>query len=172
MNIFRRKLVIFSAAYILGGLRFSNALAQVYVEESQPQAAALGYKTDASGVDQSRYAKFSPGQSCGSCALYQGALGSYSGGCALFAGKQVMSNGWCSAYARAAGASSRPASRPLDPPPVAQAPESPKESPSLVDKATPQLQKNTGPNEQATKKCTRLGLSPGSDDYKLCVKSR
>ena len=92
------------------------------MEESQPQAAALGSKTDASRVDQSRYIKFSPGQSCSSCALYQGVPGSYAGGCALFAGKQVMSNGWCSAYARKVCAYTSSVSKPLDPPPVMQGP--------------------------------------------------
>ena len=40
------------------------------------------------------------GQSCASCALYQGKAGDASGGCPLFGAKQVAAKGWCSAWAK------------------------------------------------------------------------
>lgn len=73
------------------------------VDEKDPQAAALGYVSDASKVDKSKYPKYSDGQACSNCALYQGAAGSTQGGCPLFAGKQVPGKAWCSAYNKKVG---------------------------------------------------------------------
>ena len=70
------------------------------LSESDPTALALGYKANASTVDKTKYAQYAPGQSCSSCALYQGAAGSASGPCAIFAGKAVSAKGWCSSYAK------------------------------------------------------------------------
>lgn len=50
--------------------------AQAMVTESDPQAVALGYKTDASKVDNTKYPKYAAGQKCDNCALYQGKAGS------------------------------------------------------------------------------------------------
>ena len=78
-----------------------NAMAQgAMVAESDAQAAALGYKADASKVDKTKFPKFAAGQNCSSCALFQGKAGDKAGNCPLFAGKQVSSAGWCSAYAK------------------------------------------------------------------------
>jgi len=78
----------------------ATAHAQAMVAESDPAAAGLGYKADATKVDKAKYPKYAAGQTCGNCALYQGAAGSKAGGCPLFAGKQVAAAGWCSAYAK------------------------------------------------------------------------
>lgn len=172
LDITKRNFFFFSAA-MLSNINFVKfAYAQAFVEESQPQAAALGYKSDTSRVDQTRYAKFSPGQSCSSCALYQGAPGSNGGGCSLFAGKQVMSNGWCAAYARKAGVFV-PAAAPksIDAPQPLQTPAQSIEQQKPDVNPAPQLKDSSLPSNQAAKKCTRLGLTPGSDDYKLCIKS-
>ena len=74
--------------------------AQAMVADTDPQAVALGYKSDATKADKAKYPKYAAGQACNNCALYQGAAGSASGPCPLFAGKQVSSKGWCSAYAK------------------------------------------------------------------------
>lgn len=76
--------------------------AQAMVAESDPQATALGYKADATKVDKAKQPKYTAGQVCGNCALFQGAAGSAAGGCPLFAGKQVSAKAWCSAYAKKA----------------------------------------------------------------------
>lgn len=52
------------------------------VAETYPQAAALGYKADASKVDKAKFPEYAAGQVCDNCALYQGKAG-----CSLFAGK-------------------------------------------------------------------------------------
>ena len=70
------------------------------LSESDPTALALGYKANAATIDKAKYAQYAPGQSCSSCALYQGAAGSASGPCAIFAGKAVSAKGWCSSYAK------------------------------------------------------------------------
>ena len=80
----------------------ANVSAQDMVSESDPQAAGLGYKTDATKVDKSKQPKYAAGQVCGNCALYQGAAGSAAGQCPLFAGKQVSGKAWCSAWAKKA----------------------------------------------------------------------
>ena len=98
----RRQFMILSAAGA-ATLALNNAVqAQAMVAETDPQAAALGYKADASKVDKAKFAKYAPPQACANCALYQGKADAASGGCALFAGKQVSAKGWCSAYAKKA----------------------------------------------------------------------
>jgi hypothetical protein len=70
------------------------------VAETDPQAAALGYKADASKADKTKFPKYAAGQQCGNCALYQGKAADASGPCSIFAGKQVTAKGWCSAYTK------------------------------------------------------------------------
>lgn len=77
-----------------------QARAQAMVAESDAQAAALGYKADATKVDKSKQPKYAAGQVCTNCALFQGAASAAAGACPLFAGKQVAGKGWCSAWAK------------------------------------------------------------------------
>ena len=78
-----------------------NAMAQgAMVAESDAQAAALGYKADASKVDKAKFPKFATGQACHTCALFQGKAGAPAGGCPLFAGKQVSAKAWCNSWAK------------------------------------------------------------------------
>ncbi len=79
-----------------------QATAQAMVAETDPQAAGVGYKADASKVDKAKFPKYAAGQTCANCALYQGKAGSASGACGLFPGKQVAAKGWCSAWAKKA----------------------------------------------------------------------
>jgi hypothetical protein len=86
-----------------GMLAGSLAWAQgAMVAEGDAQAAALGYKADATKVDKTKFPKYAAGQQCGNCALYQGKPGAAAGACPLFAGKQVTAKGWCSAWAKKA----------------------------------------------------------------------
>ena len=72
------------------------------VQETEPQAVALGYKNDATKVDKAKYPKYAPGQQCANCALYQGKPTDAAAACPLFAGKQVAAKAWCSAWAKKA----------------------------------------------------------------------
>ena len=68
------------------------------VQETDSQAASLGYKADAAKVDKVKYPRFATGQQCSSCTLYQAKAGAQSGACSIFPGKQVAAKAWCSAY--------------------------------------------------------------------------
>ena len=96
----RRVFMMHSALACAATLLTAQAQAQSMVAETDPQAAALGYKADASKVDKTKQTKYAAGQACGNCALYQGAAGSAAGACPLFAGKQVSAKAWCSAWAK------------------------------------------------------------------------
>lgn len=87
----------------LGSAALASTQAQAQgamVAESDPQAAALGYKADATKVDKAKFPKFAAGQLCNNCALYQGKPTDAAAGCPIFAGKQVAGKGWCSAWAK------------------------------------------------------------------------
>ena len=99
----RRTFVIQSV--VSAGMLASTRLAQAadpLVQESDPQAVALGYKSDAAKADKAKYPKYAAGQQCSTCALYQGKPTDVSGPCPLFAGKQVAGKAWCSAWAKKA----------------------------------------------------------------------
>jgi hypothetical protein len=99
----RRQFMILSAAGACTLALNGQVQAQAMVAETDPQAAALGYKANATTVDKAKYPKYAAGQACSNCALYQGKAGSAAGGCSLFGAKQVAGPGWCSAYAKKAG---------------------------------------------------------------------
>lgn len=93
-------LTVVSAATALGAMSSAHGAASEKVSETDPQAQALGYKTDSTKVDKSKYPKFAAGQNCGSCQLYQGKAGEATGPCPLFPNKLVAAAGWCSAWAK------------------------------------------------------------------------
>ncbi|MFM0388401.1 high-potential iron-sulfur protein [Paraburkholderia dipogonis] len=72
------------------------------VQESDANAQALGYRTDANKVDRAKYPKFQAGQACANCQFFQGKAGDATAPCTIFAGKQVHATGWCSAYVKKA----------------------------------------------------------------------
>ncbi len=72
------------------------------VSETDPTAAALGYKADGTTVDKAKFPRYAAGEACGNCSLYQGKPTDAFGGCMMFSGKQVSSKGWCNAYNKTA----------------------------------------------------------------------
>lgn len=86
----------------LAAAPFTNALlsgtagAADLISESDPQAAALGYKADATKAEKRTDAT----ALCSNCNFYTGKAGETSGPCALFQGKLVAANGWCTAWAK------------------------------------------------------------------------
>lgn len=68
------------------------------LKESDPEAVALDYVSDARRVDAKRQPKFRPGQTCANCGLFVPQAGSPLGGCQLFYGKDVAAIGWCNAW--------------------------------------------------------------------------
>jgi High potential iron-sulfur protein len=95
---------------MIGAVGFASSLimshealaAAAPVLESDANAQALGYKTDASKVDRAKYPNFQVGQACASCQFFQGKAGDATAPCTIFAGKQVNAKGWCSAYVKKA----------------------------------------------------------------------
>jgi hypothetical protein len=93
---------VVAAGSALGAMQ-AHAQAGPKLDESDPQAIALGYKQDTTKVDAKKYPKHEDAQSCASCQLYQGKAADPTGPCSLFAGKQVAARGWCSAWVKKAG---------------------------------------------------------------------
>jgi hypothetical protein len=91
-----------TGALAASSLALSQTAAAPMVKDTDANAVALGYKADGSKTDTKKYPKYAAGQSCASCALYQGKAGDAAGACPLFAGKQVAAKGWCSAWAKKA----------------------------------------------------------------------
>jgi hypothetical protein len=78
----------------------AQALAQERLDEKNPQAAALGYRTDTTKVDAKAFPKHAASQQCNGCGLWQSKPTDAWGNCPLFAGKQVAAKGWCSAWVK------------------------------------------------------------------------
>jgi hypothetical protein len=91
-----------AAGSLLAGTT-TTTRAQAKLEESDPQAAALGYKHDTKAVDKAKFPKHDESQTCTNCQLYQGKPQDEWAACAIFAGKQVHGPGWCSAWVKKAG---------------------------------------------------------------------
>ena len=80
----------------------ATAQAQNAVIDTDPQAIALGYKTDGTKTDIKKYPNFAAGQSCTACVLFQAKAPGDTGSCAVFGNKLVNNKGWCSAWAKKA----------------------------------------------------------------------
>jgi hypothetical protein len=88
-----------ASSVALGGRALA---APAKVEESDPVAIGLSYKHDAALIDKAAQPKYTPGEHCGNCQLFQGQASDAWAPCAIFAGKLVAGPGWCSAYSKKA----------------------------------------------------------------------
>ena len=77
-------------------------LAQDAVSESEPLAQAMGYVTDATKADTTKFPKRAgeagAKQFCHNCALYAGEPDSASAPCSIFQNRLVSGGGWCNAW--------------------------------------------------------------------------
>lgn len=80
----------------------ANTSTMALVDEKDATAVALGYVSNATKTDTTKYKTYAAGQHCGACQLFQGQANAAIGPCTLFAGKQVNAQGWCSAFAKKA----------------------------------------------------------------------
>ncbi|HTS55303.1 MAG TPA: high-potential iron-sulfur protein [Burkholderiales bacterium] len=82
----------------VGGLAAAPfaAAAVEAVSETNPQAAALGYKMDATKAANRK----DPKAFCNTCNFYSGKPGAANGPCALFTGNLVNAKGWCTAWVK------------------------------------------------------------------------
>lgn len=73
--IFSRRIFLINnltTASAMGALvATGSAYAQATVLEADPQAQALGYKTDGTKVDIKKHANYATNQSCSGCALFK-----------------------------------------------------------------------------------------------------
>ena len=80
--------------------RSANAAESARLDESDPTAAALGYRKDTTQVDAAKYPQHKPTQICADCRYFQAKGQSEWGPCSIFAGKgAVHAKGWCAAFA-------------------------------------------------------------------------
>jgi hypothetical protein len=80
--------------------RAANAAASAHLDESDPTAAALGYRKDTTQVDAARYPQHKPTQICADCRYFQSKGDAEWAPCSIFAGKgAVHAKGWCAAFA-------------------------------------------------------------------------
>jgi hypothetical protein len=90
-----------AGAVALSGISaWAFADAPAAVSESDPLAQQMGYKTDATQVDHTKFTQYVNGSACGNCMFFKGAAADSSAPCTIFGGKLVSAKGWCSAYAR------------------------------------------------------------------------
>ena len=69
------------------------------VEESEPKAAAIGYRHDSARVDGARYPKHDDTQKCQNCLAWAPDKPADEWGeCDLMSDRMVNRNGWCSSY--------------------------------------------------------------------------
>ncbi|MDR3387562.1 MAG: high-potential iron-sulfur protein [Rudaea sp.] len=69
-----------------------------HVPETDPTASALGYREDASKVDDAKYPTHKAGLLCSNCQFFGGTDKTSWAACQLFPGKAVSAKGWCSGY--------------------------------------------------------------------------
>jgi hypothetical protein len=70
------------------------------LKDSDPEAAAIEYRTEATQVDPSRNPKYVTGQNCSNCNIFYADSGAPSGACGIVFGKLVAATGWCTSYAK------------------------------------------------------------------------
>jgi hypothetical protein len=78
--------------------RLASAQDLPALTESDPMGMALGFRLDATKVDQKRFPKYSKDQTCANC-LHFTPPGGATSRCDLF-NKMVPKGGWCSGYSK------------------------------------------------------------------------
>lgn len=104
MKINRRSFAIQSILGTAGlvAVNVTHAEAPMLME-SNSQAKTLGYKADASKVDNASFPKYATGQKCAACQMFKAQeSGAAPGACAIFPGKLVSGDGWCDAFIKKA----------------------------------------------------------------------
>jgi hypothetical protein len=82
----------------------ARAAALTPLDPADPQAKALGFTTDSSKVDASKFPTHKATQKCGNCQQFQGKAGDASAACTIFAGHTVPQGGWCQVWTQKPGA--------------------------------------------------------------------
>ena len=93
--------IVPAAALALATARTASAQS-AKLEETDPQAVALGYRHDATKVDAKKFPAYAAGHNCANCQLFQGKPGEALGACGAMGGKLVNAKGWCVAWVKKA----------------------------------------------------------------------
>jgi hypothetical protein len=101
-QIHRRTFVIHAAAACAAAASTLATAQAVKVEETDPQAMAMGFRRDTTKVDAAKYPSHTAQQRCAQCQMYMGKPDDAFGPCSLFGGKLVAPGGWCSVYTKKA----------------------------------------------------------------------
>jgi anaerobic selenocysteine-containing dehydrogenase len=100
----RRRIIKLTALGLAGpalGIGLAGGVASAAdaeVSETDPQAAALKYKKDATKAPERKDAN----ATCANCSLYTGKAGAATGPCTIFQNKLVAAKGWCTAWVKKA----------------------------------------------------------------------
>jgi High potential iron-sulfur protein len=92
-RVFMMQIAAASTAMVTGTARAEAKK----LEESEPQAIALGYKDDSRNVDAKRFPKHAASQSCANCTIWIGKEGT-GGKCHVFGSRLLSGTGWCSQW--------------------------------------------------------------------------
>lgn len=84
-----------ASALALSRLSAAEEAKKEALSESDPYAKSMGFRLDTNQVDQAKYPKHTPDQSCLKCQLYSGEPGDELGPCSFFGGRLVPPTGWC-----------------------------------------------------------------------------
>jgi hypothetical protein len=99
----RRRFILIVPAAALAVATARTASAQAgKLEETDPQAVALGYQHAATKIDAKKFPAYALGHNCANCQLFQGKPGEALGACGAMGGKLVNAKGWCVAWVKKA----------------------------------------------------------------------
>ena len=92
-TLLRNALLLTGAAVMMDTLPVAAEVLSE-LKETDPEAIAIGYCSNARKVDTAKYPTFADGQSCKNCALV-GFSSAIRKPCSLVPGKLVAGSGWC-----------------------------------------------------------------------------
>jgi hypothetical protein len=90
--------LLFTGATVAAAALPVSAAMMPLLKETDPEAAAISYFSNARKVDTQKYPTYAAGQTCANCAL-AGFSSAMRKPCKLVPGKLVEGNGWCLKWA-------------------------------------------------------------------------
>lgn len=164
--ITRRSFISKTASFCGISLLSNVVMGQPTLNENNPKALSLRYKTDATTVNAFKFPRYASGQRCGNCALFQGKVGDVSGRCTLVVGDQVSAFGWCDSYARKGGFRESIESSDLSKPQSVENQNGSNAQQGITTQANESERLSLDVSKQ---KCEELGFKPATEGFGKCV---